>query len=194
MLLVETLLPVLTPILSLIATILKPLLVILEPIAWVIGTIVGFIATIVEWIIGGLSWLVSLIFGGGGGDVAENAEKVEAAGYATGGFTNGLSIAGEDPRYPTEAVISFNPAYRAQNLAYWAQAGRMLGADTADYSLGGSSGGTHIDFGGVSFAPNITVQGNADKESIMEAIEAEYPEFLDMLEEFIMQRSVTAYA
>ena len=194
MMLVETLLPVLAPILSLIATILKPLLIILEPIAWVIGTIVGFIATIVEWIVGGLSWLVSLIFGGGGGDVAENAEKVEAAGYATGGFTNGLSIAGEDPRYPTEAVISFNPAYRAQNLAYWAQAGRMLGADTADYSLGGTSGGARIDFGGVSFAPNITVQGNADKESIMEAIEAEYPEFIDMLEEFIMQRSVTAYA
>ena len=70
----------------------------------------------------------------------------------------------------------------------------MLGADTSDYSLGSSGGGSYIDIGGVSFAPNIVVQGNADKESIMEAIEAEYPEFLDMLEEYFMQRSVTSYA
>jgi hypothetical protein len=70
----------------------------------------------------------------------------------------------------------------------------MLGADTADYSLGTSGGGSYIDFGGVTFAPNITVSGNADKESIMEAIEAEYPEFIDMLEEYLIQRSVTSYA
>lgn len=108
---------------------------------------------------------------------------------ATGGFTDGVSIAGEKG---TEAVISFDNRYRAQNLSYWAQAGRMLGADAADYALGGS-GGSHIDFGGVTFAPNITVTGNADKESIMEAIEAEYPEFMDMLEAWIERRSVTAY-
>ena len=110
---------------------------------------------------------------------------------ATGGFTDGISIAGEKAM---EAVISFDPAYRTQNLAYWAQAGRMLGADASDYSLGGSGGGAYIDFGGVTFAPQITISGNADKESVMEAIEAEYPEFIDMLEEYLMQRSVTAYA
>lgn len=109
---------------------------------------------------------------------------------ATGGFTNGVSIAGEAG---TEAVISFDNRYRAQNLSYWAQAGQMLGADYSDFALGGSSGNSHIDFGGVTFAPNITVTGNADKESVMEAIEAEYPEFLDMLEEYLMQRSVMAY-
>ena len=108
---------------------------------------------------------------------------------ATGGFTNGVSIAGEAG---TEAVISFDSRYRAQNLSYWAQAGQMLGADSSDYPLGG--GGSNVDLGGVTFAPNITVTGKADKESIMEAIEAEYPEFLDMLEEYFMQRSVTVYA
>lgn len=113
--------------------------------------------------------------------------------FAAGGFTDGVSIAGEDPRYPTEAVISFNPAYRKQNLSYLAQAGRMLGAEPADFGFGGFGGGSYIDFGGVTFAPNITVSGNADKSSIMEAIEAEYPEFLDMLEEYFMQRSVTVY-
>lgn len=113
--------------------------------------------------------------------------------FATGGFTDGISIAGEDPRYPQEAIISFNPAYRSQNLSYWAQAGRMLGADTADYALGGAGGGSYIDFGGITFAPQISVSRKADKESIMEAIEAEYPEFIDMLEEYFMQRSVTVY-
>lgn len=110
---------------------------------------------------------------------------------ATGGFTDGVSIAGEAG---TEAVISFDNRYRAQNLSYWAKAGQMLGADYSDYTLGGTGGGSYVDFGGVNFAPNVIVKGNADKESIMEAIEAEYPEFLDMLEEFIMQRRVTVYA
>ncbi len=190
MMLVQSLLPVIQPLLTLILGALQPVFDLLGPLAEVLGVVIGWISQIVGWVAKGLTWVVDLIFGDSSGEIAD-AAKVN--GYATGGFTNGLSIAGEDPRYPTEAVISFNPAYRSQNLAYWAQAGRMLGADAADYSLGGSSGGAYIDFGGVSFAPNITVQGNADKESIMEAIEAEYPEFIDMLEEFLMQRSVTAY-
>ena len=189
--LVNALLPVIAPILKLIIEGLQPVFDLLGPLGEVLGVVVGWIAKVVGWVADGLSWVVDLIFGDDSGEVA-SAAKVN--GYATGGFTNGLSIAGEDPRYPTEAVISFNPAYRAQNLAYWAQAGRMLGADASDYSLGGSGGGTHIDFGGVTFAPNITISGNADKDSIVEAIRDEYPEFLDMLEEFIMQRSVTAYA
>ena len=110
--------------------------------------------------------------------------------FAAGGFTDGVSIAGEAG---TEAIISFDSRYRAQNLSYWAKAGQMLGADASDYFLGGG-GGSQVDFGGVTFAPNITVNGKTDKESIMEAIEAEYPEFLDMLEEYFMQRSVTVYA
>ena len=144
-----------------------------------------------DWVADGLNWVVKLIFGDSTGEIAE-AAKVN--GYATGGFTSGVSIAGEDPRYPVEAVLSFNPAYRQQNLAYWAQAGRMLGADSSDYSLGGSSsGGTTIDMGGVTFAPNITVTGRADKETIMAAIEAEYPEFIDMLEQWFFERGRVAY-
>ena len=111
--------------------------------------------------------------------------------FATGGFTNGVSIAGEAG---TEAIISFDPAYRSANLSYWAEAGRMLGADASDFSLGGDGGGTYYDMGGVSFAPNITVHGNADRESIMEAIEAEYPEFLDMLEKWLIERGKPVYA
>lgn len=109
---------------------------------------------------------------------------------ATGGFTNGVSIAGEAG---TEAVISFDPRYRSNNLSYWAQAGRMLGADSSDYSLGGS-GGSGISINGVTFSPSITISGRADKETIMEAIEAEYPEFVDMLEQWLYERGRLVYA
>lgn len=114
--------------------------------------------------------------------------------FATGGFTSGPSIAGEAG---TEAVISFDPAHREANLSYWARAGRLLGAtvDDAGFSLSGeSSGGTMIDFGGVTFAPNIQVTGNADKQTIMEAIEAEYPEFVDLLDRWLEERRRTEYA
>ena len=114
--------------------------------------------------------------------------------FATGGITNGLSIAGEDPRYPNEYIISSNPAYRSQNLAYWAEAGRMLKADDSDFVLGGGAGSVTIDMGGITFAPNITVTGHADKDTIMEAIEEEYPEFLDMIEEFLAERGALTYA
>ena len=188
--LVEALLPAITPIMEAIIGVLSPFLALLEPLAEVLGTIVGWIAKVVDWVAGGLTWVVDLIFGDSSGKVADAAA---VNGYATGGITNGLSIAGEDPNYPHEYIISLNPAYRSQNLAYWAEAGRMLGADAGDFSLGGG-GGSYIDMGGVTFAPNITITGNADKESIMEAIEAEYPEFIDFLEEWLAEREAGAYA
>lgn len=110
--------------------------------------------------------------------------------YAQGGFTDGVSIAGEAG---TEAIISFDPRYRAQNLSYWARAGQMLGV--SDFSLSGatSGGGNNYNLGGVTFAPKIEVTGMADKQTIMEAIEAEYPEFLDMLEEWLRNREEPVY-
>ena len=176
-------------ILPVVLKLIDALLPILGPLAELLATIVGWIAKVVGWVADGLNWVVDLIFGG---DEVKETAKVN--GYATGGLTNGLSIAGEDPRYPNEWVISLNPAYRAQNLSYWAQAGRMLGADASDYMLGGSGGGASVSLGGVSFAPNITINGSADKASIMEAIEEEYPEFIDMLEEWLTSRGVTVYA
>lgn len=177
-------------ILPVVLKLIDALLPILEPLAKVLATIVGWIAKVVGWVADGLNWVVKLIFGDEAGEIAE-AAKVE--GYATGGLTNGLSIAGEDPRYPNEWVLSLNPAYRAQNLSYWAQAGRMLGADVSDYTLGNSGGGASVNLGGITFAPNITITGNADKDSIMDAIEEEYPEFIDMLEEWFSRRGVTVY-
>lgn len=112
---------------------------------------------------------------------------------ATGGFTTGPSIAGEAGM---EAVISFDRSVREANLGYWAKAGRMLGAtvDDAGFSLSGSSGGgATIDMGGVTFAPNINISGKADKDSVIKAIEDEYPEFLDMLERWLYERGLPVY-
>ena len=111
--------------------------------------------------------------------------------FAAGGFTSGPSIAGEAG---TEAVISFDPRYRSDNLSYWAQAGRMLGADTSDFSLGGGTSSTYIDLGGVNFAPNIVVKGNAKKEDIIAAIRESASEFMDMLDELIDEREEAVYA
>ena len=114
--------------------------------------------------------------------------------FAKGGFTEGASIAGEAGM---EAVISFDRSVREANIGYWAKAGRMLGATAEDagFELSGESGGdTIIDMGGITFAPNITFSGKADKESVIKAIEEEYPEFLDMLERWLIERGATVYA
>lgn len=191
MMLVESLLPLLGPILTMLLGYLQPWIDMLGVLFDTLAPIIELVAKVVGWVGKGLTWAVDLIFGG---DKKEIEDTATAQGYATGGFTDGLSIAGEDPRYPVEAVISFNPAYRSENLSYWARAGRMLGADVSDYSLDGNSGGgTTIDMGGVTFAPQITVTGHADKQSIMEAIEAEYPEFIDMLENWLFERGRLVY-
>lgn len=84
---------------------------------------------------------------------------------AQGGFTNGASIAGEAG---TEAVISFQRAARRDNLDIWAKAGQMLGVkpvELAEIDGGGSGGG-----GGMTFAPVINIQGNADRSMVEEAL------------------------
>ncbi|MBS5134842.1 MAG: hypothetical protein KHZ05_05295 [Oscillospiraceae bacterium] len=172
----------------------------------IFGNIFGALANIAKAPINGVIGAINSVINGINGMGFEIPDWVPVVGgkafkldipnipmLATGGFTDGPSIAGEAG---TEAVISFDPAYRAQNLAYWAKAGRMLGADEdgTSFSLGGYSSGGGVNLGGVTFAPQITVTGQADKESIMEAIEAEYPEFIDMLEAWFAGRGKPVYA
>lgn len=100
---------------------------------------------------------------------------------AKGGFTNGPSIAGEAGR---EAVISFQSGVRSQNISTWAKAGQMLGVD----SLNGTEL-QQIDSGGFggdnfTFAPQITIQGNAD-ESVIDDLEGR---LRDMFETWYEQK------
>lgn len=179
---ISSLLPVITPLLT-------PLLSVLEPIANVLGTIVGWVSKIISFGSGVISKIAGL-FGGGGGSAS-------VSGYATGGFTRGPSIAGEDPRYPTEAVISFNPAYRSQNLSYWAEAGRMLGASDgeSDYELlsGGSGTAVVYDLSGLSFSPQIKVEGDTDEDALIRKLRDLEPEFIDFILEALSRREGGAY-
>lgn len=91
---------------------------------------------------------------------------------AKGGFTSGVSIADEAG---TEAVISFQRSERRRNIGILAKAARMLGVkplELRDPNPGGGSGG-----GSIVFAPNITIQGNADRAVIDEALARARAEF-----------------
>ena len=187
--LVEALLPPIISLLNALMPILKPIFAILEPIANVLGTIIGWISQVVEWVASGLSWVVGLFTGD---------TKIESSmeGYAAGGFTSGPSLAGEDPRYPTEAVISFNPAYRSANLAYWAKAGQMLGAmDEGSYEPISSGSGTSVvyDLSGLSFSPKIEIQGDTDEDALIRKLRDLEPEFIDFILEALARREGGAY-
>lgn len=185
---VQALLPPLVSLLNLVMPILSPLLALLQPIASVLGTIADVIAKIVSFGSGVISKIAGL-FGGGGGSGG-------VSGFATGGFTSGPSIAGEDPRYPTEAVISFNPAYRSENLEYWAKAGQMLGASNeSDYELlsGGSSTSVVYDLSGLSFSPQIKIEGDTDEDALIRKLRELEPEFIDFVLEALSRREGGAY-
>ena len=185
---VQAQLPPLVSLLNLVMPILSPLLALLQPIASVLGTIADVIAKIVSFGSGVISKIAGLFGGGGGGG--------GVSGFATGGFTSGPSIAGEDPRYPTEAVISFNPAYRSENLEYWAKAGQMLGASNeSDYELlsGGSSTSVVYDLSGLSFSPQIKIEGDTDDDALIRKLRELEPEFIDFVLEALSRREGGAY-
>lgn len=144
---------------------------------------------------------------------AAAASAAKAVGFATGGFTSGPSIAGEDPRYPTEAVISFNPAYRAQNKGYLMQAARMLGMtesvrslDKDPWTIGGELANSsapitsnyentvNLNVGGITFAPQIEIKGNASRDDIVAALRRVEPEFAELVQDVLAESEVGNYA
>lgn len=124
---------------------------------------------------------------------------------AKGGFTNGLSIAGEAGQ---EAVISFDPAYRQQNIGYLNEAASRLGvgSDSISHyadrieSLGSGmlAANTNItttyNLGGITFSPTVTVAGAAEKkEQIIEQLRNYQGELLDLIEELLQQKEAGSY-
>lgn len=131
---------------------------------------------------------------------------------AKGGFTDGVSIAGEAG---TEAVISFDPSVRSANIANWQKAGQMLGVDPVQAAsvagagslttdrvevadIGGSSpapgGTTAVGGGSFTFSPNITIQGNADYNVMMNAMTDAKDQFEQWFNEMMRKQQRTAYA
>ena len=124
----------------------------------------------------------------GGGTLGFNIPKIPL--LATGGITNGPSIAGEGAY--DEYIITPDPRYRSQNLAYWQAAGRALGANEATLS-GGSTNSSDIYLSGIEFSPKIEINGQADQDDIVNAIRESYPEFIDMLEKWLAERGDYSY-
>ncbi len=108
-----------------------------------------------------------------------------------GGFTSGPSIAGEAGR---EAVISFKNSERARNISLWEQAGRMLGVNSIQLDELKPEWNEHPgDVGSITYAPQITIQGNADRGVIDEALQEAQARFEAWYEQMMRQRARTAY-
>ena len=130
--------------------------------------------------------------------------NIAKIGYlAEGGFTNGPSIAGEVPGQ-TEAVISFLPSVRDENIALWQKAGEMLGVNTQqqatplqlagelinldNFSLGDMGGTTIIyyDFSGFEYPDDIHKEGNSSEDkNIIDELEENKYEFADWFNNWI---------
>lgn len=178
------------------------------PINAVIGVINGAIRGINSIVGGGVTipdWLP-----GGGGTFSLHLNEIPM--LAKGGFTDGVSIAGEAG---TEAVISFDPSVRSANIANWQKAGQMLGVDpvqaasvagagslttdrveVADIGGGSSAPGgtTAVGGGSFTFSPKITIQGNADYNVMMNAMTDAKDQFEQWCNEMMRKQQRTAYA
>lgn len=122
---------------KLVVDVIHGLLPVIEPvIQGIVGLIKGIVSvtiTVANAIIGTLNklsftvpdWVPAL----GGKQFGFNLKEVAMPAFANGGFTHGVSIAGEAG---TEAVISFKPSVHDSNVENWVRAGRMLGVSGED--------------------------------------------------------------
>lgn len=80
---------------------------------------------------------------------------------------------------------------------YWAEAGRMLGASDgeSDYELlsGGSGTAVVYDLSGLSFSPQIKVEGDTDEDALIRKLRDLEPEFIDFILEALSRREGGAY-
>lgn len=82
-------------------------------------------------------------------------------------------------------------------IVYWAEAGRMLGASDgeSDYELlsGGSGTAVVYDLSGLSFSPQIKVEGDTDEDALIRKLRDLEPEFIDFILEALSRREGGAY-
>lgn len=153
------------------------------------NTVISMVNSVVAKINGMKIDIPDWVPGLGGKTFAINLPQLPM--LATGGFTEGPSIAGEDGQ---EAVISFKRSVRNDNISYWFEAGERLGInfdkayDTFAVGqpgyIGGGGTNNYYDMGGFSFNPVIVVKGSASKDDIDTSIREQREEFFDMLDEW----------
>lgn len=158
--------------------------VIKEPINTIIALVNGVIDKInsIGFVIP--DWVPGL----GGKEFGINIPNIPM--LAKGGFTSGVSIAGEAG---TEAVISFDESVRDDNINYWTEAGQLLG--TLDSSGNLTGGGSVVyDIGTMAFTPTINVSGDVSPEAIANKLRQLGPEFVDMILDALEEHKTGGYA
>lgn len=162
-----------------------------------INAVISLINTVIEGINSlGITFPDWVPFGLGGKHLSFDLSPIPM--LAKGGFTKGVSIAGEAG---TEAVISFQSGVRAQNIATWQKAGQMLDVDGVQAmgavgntrtvkDIPNNAGGT---VGNVVFAPQITIRGNGDQATIEEALREAEARFERWFEERARKEARTRY-
>lgn len=116
---IHGLLPVIEPVIQGIVSLIKGIVsVTISVVNTIIRALNKFSVTVPDWVpeIGGKKFGFDL-------------KEVAVPAFANGGFTRGVSIAGEAG---TEAVISFKPSVHDSNVENWVRAGRMLGVSSKD--------------------------------------------------------------
>ena len=233
---INALIPIFNVVVSIVGTLLVNAFKMLEPVINTISSLIEGFGGIVERVFGAISGavltpinaIISVINGiidavnslsidipewvpvFGGQKFSLNLSKIPT--FAKGGFTDGISIAGEAGQ---EAIISFDSAYRDANLEYWMKAGQMLGAlnrdgsvnsDTAlagklltldDFSLSelaSESNTTFVyDFSGMQFNPTINAEGNVDND-VMDRLQEVENDFFEWLEAWVRRKEEAQYA
>ena len=147
-------------------------------LVWPLNALIGLINTAIEGfnMIKLPDWVPGV---GGKGINIPLIPMLTIPKFATGGFTDGVSIAGEAG---TEAIISFDKAYRNKNVGIWEKAGQMLGV---------SSSGSSIDIGGLTI--NFDVSGSQNPQEIVTAIKNNIHDVVDELVDEMQRRVAYSY-
>lgn len=212
---IEALMPVVTLVANVISTVLggaiQFLIPIIETVIELISGIVGGLAGALEAAVGIIKPPINAIISLVNGIIDKiNGLKIEIPDWvpvlggktfgieipkipmmAEGGFTDGITIAGEAGR---EAVISFDPAYRDKNLSYWAEAGRMLGVNDDFLSTLEDGYSNNYNNQDIVIKPVFNVNINAPmteetQSNLLAQLKQNEEEFADMLLEILNRRN-----
>ncbi len=122
---IHSLLPVIEPVIQSIVGLIKGIVsVTITVVNGIIRALNSFSFTVPQWLEN-----VPVAKNFAGKTFGFNLSEVAMPAFANGGFTRGVSIAGEAG---TEAVISFKPSVHDSNVENWVRAGRMLGVSGED--------------------------------------------------------------
>ena len=122
---IHGLLPVIEPVIQSIVGLIKDIVsVTITVVNGIIRALNSFSFTVPQWLEN-----VPVAKNFAGKTFGFNLSEVAMPAFANGGFTRGVSIAGEAG---TEAVISFKPSVHDSNVENWVRAGRMLGVSGED--------------------------------------------------------------